>query len=70
MHVRVVVPVIVVQRVDHRLGLLRRRRAVQVHQRLSVHAPLQDWKVFADALNVHHLGSVDTSTVSPSTFVS
>ena len=40
------------QGVDHRRGLLRGGRAVQVHQRLAVDVLLEDREILADLLHV------------------
>ena len=45
--VRVVVLVVVHERVDHLARLLRRRGVVEIHERLAVHLPVEDGEVFA-----------------------
>src|SRR6185436_9875995 len=52
MNIRVLVAVVPNQAIDDALRLLRGRRVIQVHQRLSMNAPSQDWKVFADSGDV------------------
>src|SRR5690554_7948372 len=46
-HVAVVVPIIVDNGLDHRLGLLRGGGIVQIHQRLAMHLLMQDREVLA-----------------------
>ena len=50
--VRVVVLVVVDERVDHLPRLLRCRRVVQIDKRLAIHLPLQDREVLPNAMNV------------------
>ena len=46
MHIGVVVFVIGVQRLDHRARLLRRRRVIEVNQRMPTHLLVQDREIF------------------------
>src|SRR5690606_12151019 len=52
--VRVVALVVGDQRVDDLARLLRRRRVVEVGERLAVHLALEDGEVFADGFYVIH----------------
>src|SRR5207245_2349828 len=54
--IRVVAPVVVVHGVDDHGGLLRGRGAIQVDERLAVHAPPQDGEVGARSLRVQRTG--------------
>ena len=55
--VGVVVPVVVAHRIDHRVGLLRRGRVVEVDQRLAVNLPSQDREARAEGLHVESSGN-------------
>jgi hypothetical protein len=52
MHVRVLCQIIILQRIEHRLRFLARRRVVEINQRLAVNPLPQNWKLFSDTLNV------------------
>src|SRR5206468_10051816 len=54
--IRVVAPVVVVHGVDDHGGLLRGRGAVQVNERLAIHAPPQNGEVGARGLRVQQPG--------------
>ena len=53
-HVAVDLPVVVHDRIDHRLRLLCRRRIIQIHQRLAVHLLVEDGKFLAERSKINH----------------
>ena len=65
MHVGVVVQVVVGDGVNHRPGLLRRRRVVQIYQRFPVHLLVQDWEILAQPARVKGRQSVSHRGVAP-----
>ena len=56
MDVGVGVAIVVVDRANHRLGLLARVRAVEIDERLAVHELAQDRKVGADSSDIEPPG--------------
>jgi hypothetical protein len=62
-HVRVVVAVVVLHGVEHGTRLLRRRRRVEVHERLAVDLAFEDREVGLDSADVENLGHPPTSAV-------
>ncbi len=52
MHIGVVVLVIMLERIDDRARLLRRRRVVEINQRLAVHLLVEDREVLANRIPI------------------
>ena len=57
MDVRIFLRVIANDPIDHRLRLLRRRRVVEIDERLAADMPVENWKVFTNRMNVESLGN-------------
>lgn len=55
MHIRVVVFVIGTQRLDDRARLLRRRRIIEINQRMPMHLLIQDREIFPERLPIRRL---------------
>src|SRR3989338_9486717 len=53
-HIGIVITIKISNCVDHDPGLLTRGRAVKIHQRLFVHLPAQNRKLFSDFFPVDH----------------
>ena len=52
MHIGVVVLVIMAERIDHRARLLRRRRVIEIDQRMPVHLLVEDREILANRLPI------------------